>query len=148
MADNLLKFPSIRMAFKQTTDILDKLIAEADQSNKGEVAEAYRNAFSLVRKSIQQAENIGESKLQKQIVDTMDKLLSERDEKLRAQANRTRELVDRRYDAACTDLATDLINKLKKSKVSKETLNDNVTELYEAAAYHVSKYYEEKGIDV
>ena len=41
-----------------------------------------------------------------------------------------------------------LINKLKKSKVSKETLNDNVTELYEAAAYHVSKYYEEKGIDV
>ena len=33
-------------------------------------------------------------------------------------------------------------------EVSKETLNDNVTELYEAAAYHVSKYYEEKGIDV
>ena len=148
MTNNLLKFPSIRMAFKQTTDILDKLIAEADQSNKGEVAEAYRNAFSLVRKSIQQAENIGESKLQKQIVDTMDKLLSERDEKLRAQANRTRELVDRRYDAACTDLATDLINALKEAKVSKETLNDNVTELYEAAAYHVSKYYEEKGIDI
>ena len=148
MDDNLLKFPSIRMAFKQTTDTLDNLIAEADRCNKEEVAEAYRNAFSLVRKSIKQAENIGESKLQKQIVDTMDKLLSERDEKLKAQANRTRELVDRRYDAACTDLATDLINALKEAKVSPKTLTESLTDLYEAAAYHVGKYYEEKGIDV
>ena len=77
----------------------------------------------------------------------MDKVLTERHILLKEQAEKTRNLVDRRYDAACTDLATDLINKLKESKVSKETLNDNVTELYEAAAYHVSKYYEEKGID-
>lgn len=148
MTNNLLKFPSIRMAFKQTTDMLDNLIAEADRCNKEEVAEAYRNAFSLVRKSIKQAENIGESKLQKQIVDAMDKVLTERHILLKEQAEKTRNLVDRRYDAACTDLATDLINKLKELKVSKETLNDNVTDLYEAAAYHVGKYYEEKGIDV
>ena len=127
--------------------MLDNLIAEADRCNKEEVAEAYRNAFSLVRKSIKQAENIGESKLQKQIVEAMDKLLSKRDEKLRAQANRTRELVDRRYDAACTDLATELINALKEAEVSPKTLSESLTDLYEAAAYHVGKYYEEKGID-
>ena len=147
MTNNLLKFPAIRKAFKQTTDMLDNLIAEADRCNKEEVAEAYRNAFSLVRKSIKQAENIGESKLQKQIVEAMDKLLSKRDEKLRAQANRTRELVDRRYDAACTDLATELINALKEAEVSPKTLSESLTDLYEAAAYHVGKYYEEKGID-
>ena len=78
----------------------------------------------------------------------MEEVLTERHILLKEHAEKTRNLVDRRYDAACTDLATDLINKLKESKVSKETLNDNVTELYEAAAYHVSKYYEEKGIDV
>tara|TARA_A100001015_G_scaffold216227_1_gene242844 strand:+ start:527 stop:976 length:450 start_codon:yes stop_codon:yes gene_type:complete len=147
MTNNLLKFPSIRMAFKQTTDALDNLAQEAVKINNEAVAEAYRNAFSLVRESIKQAENLGESKLQKQIVDTMDEILKSQHELLQKQAERTRNLVDRRYDAACTDLATDLINALKKAKVDKDTLNDNLTELYEAAAYHVSKYYEEKGID-
>ena len=148
MTNNLLKFPSIRMAFKQTTDALDNLAQEATRYSSHEVAEAYRTAFSLVREGIKQAENLGESKLQKQIVDAMDEVLTERHILLKEQAEKTRNLVDRRYDAACTDLATDLINKLKETKVSKETLNDNITELYEAAAYHVSKYYEEKGIDV
>ena len=148
MTNNLLKFPSVRMAFKQTTDMLDSLAQEAIRNNDDKVAEAYRNAFGLVRKGIKQAENLGESKLQKQIVDAMDKVLTERHILLKEQAEKTRNLVDRRYDAACTDLATDLINKLKELKVSKETLNDNITELYEAAAYHISKYYEEKGIDV
>ena len=95
-----------------------------------------------------QAENLGESKLQKQIVDTMDEILKSQHELLQKQAERTRNLVDRRYDAACTDLATDLIKALKDAKVSKDTLNDNLTDLYEAAAYHVGKYYEKKGIDV
>ena len=148
MTNNLLKFPSVRMAFKQTTDMLDSLAQEATRNNDNDVAEAYRNAFGLVRKGIKQAENLGESKLQKQIVDAMDKLLTERHELLRGHAERTRNLIDRRYDSACTDLATDLINRLKAAKVSKETLNQNLTELYEAAAYHVSKYYEEKGIDI
>jgi len=148
MTNNLLKFPSIRLAFKETTDILDELMQEAVKSNEHAVANAYRNAFKLIRKGIKQAENLGESKLQKQIVDAMDKVLTEKHILIKEQAEKTRNLVDRRYDAACTDLATDLINKLKESKVSKETLNDNITELYEAAAYHISKYYEEKGIDV
>ena len=148
MNNNLLKFPSIRIAFKQTTDALDNLAQEAVKINNNAVAEAYRNAFALVRQGIKQAENLGESKLQKQIVETMDKLLASRHELLQKQAERTRNLVDRRYDSACTDLATDLINALKETKVSKETLNENLTDLYEAAAYHVRKYYEEKGIDV
>ena len=147
MTNNLLKFPSIRMAFKQTTDALDNLAQEATKHSSQEVADAYRTAFSLVRQGIKQAENLGESKLQKQIVDAMDKVLTERHILLREHAEKTRNLVDRRYDAACTDLATDLINKLKATKVSKESLNENLTDLYEAAAYHVSKYYEEKGID-
>ena len=148
MTNNLLKFPSIRMAFKQTTDALDNLAQEATKHSSQEVADAYRTAFSLVRQGIKQAENLGESKLQKHIVDAMDKVLTERHILLREHAEKTRNLVDRRYDAACTDLATDLINKLKATKVSKESLNENLTDLYEAAAYHVSKYYEEKGIDV
>ena len=148
MNNNLLKFPAIRMAFKQTTDALDNLAEEATRCNNNEVAEAYRNAFALVREGIKQAENLGESKLQKQIVDVMDKVLAARHKDLQSQAERTRQLVERRYEACSTDLATELINNLKELKVSKETLNDNVTELYEAAAYHVSKYYEEKGIDV
>ena len=148
MTDNLLKFPSIRMAFKQTTDALDNLAQEATKHSSQEVADAYRTAFSLVREGIKQAENLGESKLQKQIVDVMDKVLAARHKDLQSQAERTRQLVERRYEACSTDLATELINNLKELKVSKETLNDNVTELYEAAAYHVSKYYEEKGIDV
>ncbi len=147
MDNNLLKFPSIRMAFKQTTDMLDNLMQEAIRNNNDEVAEAYKNAFHFVRQGIKQAENQGESKLQKQIVNAMDELLTERDILLKEHAEKTRNLVDRRYDAACTDLATDLINKLKATKVSKETLNENLTDLYEAAAYHVSRYYEEKGIE-
>ncbi len=148
MTNNLLKFPSIRMAFKQTTDALDNLAQEATRYSSHEVAEAYRTAFSLVREGIKQAENLGESKLQKQIVDVMDKVLAARHKDLQSQAERTRQLVERRYEQCSTDLATELINNLKELKVSKETLNDNITELYEAAAYHVSKYYEEKGIDV
>ena len=148
MTNNLLKFPSVRMAFKQTTDMLDSLAQEATRNNDNDVAEAYRNAFGLVRKGIKQAENLGESKLQKQIVEVMDKVLAARHKDLQSQAERTRQLVERRYEACSTDLATDLINRLKAAKVSKETLNQNLTELYEAAAYHVSKYYEEKGIDV
>ena len=148
MNNNLLKFPSIRIAFKQTTDALDNLAQEAVKINNAAVAEAYRNAFSLVREGIKQAENLGESKLQKQIVNVMDEVLSARHKDLQSQAERTRQLVERRYEACSTDLATELINKLKELKVSKETLNESITELYEAAAYHVSKYYEEKGIDV
>ena len=136
------------MAFKKTTDALDNLAQEATKYSSHEVAEAYRTAFSLVREGIKQAENLGESKLQKQIVDVMDKVLAARHKDLQSQAERTRQLVDRRYEQCSTDLATELINNLKELKVSKETLNDNITELYEAAAYHVSKYYEEKGIDV
>lgn len=147
MNNNLLKFPSIRIAFKQTTDALDNLAQEAVKINNAAVAEAYRNAFSLVREGIKQAENLGESKLQKQIVDTMEELLKSKHLSLQNHAERTRQLVERRFEAACTDLSTDLINRLKEAKVSRETLNENLTDLYEAAAYHVSKYYEEKGID-
>ena len=100
MTNNLLKFPAIRMAFKQTTDMLDNLAEEATRCNNNEVAEAYRNAFALVRDGIKQAENLGESKLQKQIVDAMDEVLTERHILLKEQAEKTRNLVDRRYDAA------------------------------------------------
>ena len=59
MTNNLLKFPSIRMAFKQTTDALDNLAQEATRYSSHEVADAYRTAFSLVREGIKQAENLG-----------------------------------------------------------------------------------------
>lgn len=148
MTDNLLNFPAIRLAFKETTDMLDELMQEAVKSNEHAVANAYRNAFKLVRKGIKQAENQGQCKIQKQIDETMKELLAKRHKDLQSQAERTRQIVERRYDACCTDLATELINKLKELEVSKETLNESITELYEAAAYHVGKYYEEKGIDV
>ena len=70
MTDNLLNFPAIRLAFKETTDMLDELMQEAVKSNEHAVANAYRNAFKLVRKGIKQAENQGQCKIQKQIDET------------------------------------------------------------------------------
>ena len=105
MTNNLLKFPSIRMAFKQTTDALDNLAQEATRYSSHEVADAYRTAFSLVREGIKQAENLGESKLQKQIVDAMDEVLTERHREL-----------DKK-------VAEDYANRLNSEEYNKEKLN-------------------------
>ena len=67
MINDVLYFPSVRVAFEKTTRTIDQLMAEASKNNNEEASKAYRQCFGLIRQAIKQIEHQGESSLHRQL---------------------------------------------------------------------------------
>tara|TARA_R100000742_G_C4277366_1_gene99165 strand:- start:403 stop:852 length:450 start_codon:yes stop_codon:yes gene_type:complete len=149
MNRNLVYFPAVRIAMKKTTDELDRLMEEASKDNNAAALEAYQTAFALLREGILRVENQGHSKFHVEIEKALEEILKRgRSKYITMHANKMMRLCKDAFDETCIKLATEIIEMLKEKGVSKETLNDNYVDIYEAACYQVKEVYNAKGIDV
>jgi len=139
---NITYFPSVRLAFDKVTRTLDNLITEAEKNNLPAVAEAYRQAFTLIRQGIEQIEHQGESTLHKHLENEMKEVLA-------IAHNNCTEIktnIEDQFRESLEAVTTGIIRILQKKHLNDQYISNMKQEIETYALEEVTNIFSEEGI--
>ena len=142
MTNDVLYFPSVRIAFNKATSTIDQLIEEADRSNNIEASKAYKACFGLIRQAIQQIENQGESSLHKQLGDDIANVT----EHIHDCCTKIKEFISEQTIGAFEGTKTGIIEILEKKGFDDKYIEDVMDEINKVAEEEIEVVFKEEGI--
>jgi deoxyxylulose-5-phosphate synthase len=140
--NEILYFPSVRVAFNKTTNTIDKLLSEADKANNVEASKAYRACFGLIRQAILQIEQQGESSIHKHLDEDIQDL------KLIAHecCTKIKECIKEQATLAFEGTKAGIIDILYKKGFDDKYIEDVMKEIDKIAEEEVEEIFSEEGI--
>jgi len=142
MTNDVLYFPSVRVAFNKTTATIDQLIEEADRSNNIEASKAYKACFGLIRQAVQQIENQGESSLHKYLEDEIEAVLKIPHDN----CQKIKYSIENEFRESLKAVTDGIISILQKKNLSDEYINESKKEIETYALEEVTNIFSEEGI--
>ena len=140
--NNVSYFPSVRLAFKDVTRSIDNLMNEASKHNQHDVAEAYRQAFTLIRQGIERIEKQGESSLHKHLANDINDL----NVLTKEACNKIKEFIEQEAISAYEGTKLGMIAILQRKGFNDSNIEEHMSEIEEIAQDEVNNVFSEEGI--
>ena len=140
--NNITYFPAVRLAFKDVTRTIDNLMNEASRHNQHDVAEAYRQAFTLIRQGIERVEKQGESSIYKHLENDIQDVT----ELIHDCSSKIKDCIKEQATLAFEGTKAGIIDILHKKGFDDTYIEDVMTEINKIAEDEVEIVFSEEGI--